>query len=1039
MTELNHYQHNERPESQEPAIKLLEKLGWIYISPTEAEKQRGSLYNVILKDDLMNFLKSQRYDYKGEKFQFSSSNIARAISDIDIPLQSGLMKTSKEIYDLLTYGKSYEEDLYDGGKSSFDLKFIDWKHPENNILRVTEEFSVQKLDRSKRRPDIILTVNGIPLVVIECKKSAVSIDEGIKQNIKNWKADEIPHLFKFAQLVIAMNPHSFKYGTCGTKFEYFVPWKEKNTEWINEQLDKYIQGRVPKEQDKSIIAMLTPERLFEIIQSFTLYDNNVKKVARYQQFFGIQKAIERITLNDDKGTRNGVIWHTQGSGKSLTMVMLVKKIIAISQEENSGIKNPRFVLVNDRINLDKQLRDNFSNTQMSPARAKTGKGLIDLLKDEGETLITTVIHKFEKAAKQKTKLNDKNIFILIDECHRTQSGNFHNFMTDVLPDAVKIGFTGTPLLKTEKQNTYKRIGPLIDSYPINKAEEDKVIVPLVYEGRKIPQKTTSDAIDQYLEQSLIGLTEMQQEDLKRKYSRFASIAPTMPRLTCLAYAIKQHYERYIKPNGFKAMIAESSRVSAIELHKLLKSLGMKSAVVISPEAKAEGEEPDNNDKDKIANFFKTEIEPLYGQNYEAYEDWAKNSFTDGEDIDILIVKDKLLTGFDAPIAQVLYIDKSMKTHNLLQAIARVNRVFPGKKNGRIVDFYGIFENLTSAMDLYTDKESGMNEYDQDDIQKTIYGPEDIKKELYSNHSEVMKFFDGHNTNDTEEIQLLFKDEEIRKDFYEKLLNFSNSLDTAISNYNVYEGIGIDEIQKLQKDYVYLQKLRSGIKLRFGETVDFSVYESSIKNLLNQFVSAEADEIVINPLYLSDKETMEKELDKLPSKRAKAEAMVNNISTSLSENREKDPILYMTFRQRLDQTIAEYNRSRNEEAYLAQMQDLEKDYEKGFVGNKYPTIISDDDESKGFYGNLKLELEQIIKINENDEIDNQLGKLAISIKNTFRNSQKPGWQYNTVLINNIKQEIEDNIFDFLDDNGINLPMDKLDKIEEDILMTAKSIF
>ena len=576
-------------------------------------------------------------------------------------------------------------------------------------------------------------------------------------------------------------------------------------------------------------------------------------------------------------------------------------------------------------------------------------------------------------------------------------------------------------------------------YFTNKAEEDKVIVPLVYEGRKIPQKTTSDAIDQYLEQSLIGLTEMQQEDLKRKYSRFASIAPTMPRLTCLAYAIKQHYERYIKPNGFKAMIAESSRVSAIELHKLLKSLGMKSAVVISPEAKAEGEEPDNNDKDKIANFFKTEIEPLYGQNYEAYEDWARNSFTDGEDIDILIVKDKLLTGFDAPIAQVLYIDKSMKTHNLLQAIARVNRVFPGKKNGRIVDFYGIFENLTSAMDLYTDKESGMNEYDQDDIQKTIYGSEDIKKELYSNHSEVMKFFDGHNTDDTEEIQLLFKDEETRKDFYEKLLNFSNSLDTAISNYNVYEGIGIDEIQKLQKDYVYLQKLRSGIKLRFGETVDFSVYESSIKNLLNQFVSAEADEIVINPLYLSDKETMEKELDKLPSKRAKAEAMVNNISTSLSENREKDPILCMTFRQRLDQTIAEYNRSRNEEAYLAQLQDLEKDYEKGFVGNKYPAIISDDDESKGFYGNLKLELEQIIKINENDEIDNQLGKLAISIKNTFRNSQKPGWQYNTVLINNIKQEIEDNIFDFLDDNGINLPMDKLDKIEEDILMTAKSIF
>ena len=293
---LNHYQYNERPESQEPAIELLEKLGWKYLSPSDAEKQRGNLYNVILKDDLMNFLKEQRYEYKGEKFQFSSSNIAHAISDIDIPLQSGLMKTSKEIYDLLIYGKSYEEDLYDGGKSSFDLKFIDWQHPEKNILRVTEEFSVQKLDRSKRRPDIVLTVNGIPLVVIECKKSSVSIDEGIRQNIKNWKADEIPHLFKFVQLVVAMNPHSFKYGTCGTKFEFFVPWKEKDIDWMNKRLGELIQGRLPKEQDKNIIAMLSPERLFEIIQYYTLYDNNVKKLRDINNFLELEKPLNVSSL-----------------------------------------------------------------------------------------------------------------------------------------------------------------------------------------------------------------------------------------------------------------------------------------------------------------------------------------------------------------------------------------------------------------------------------------------------------------------------------------------------------------------------------------------------------------------------------------------------------------------------------------------------------------------------------------------------------------------------------------------------------------------
>ena len=1039
MNTLNHYLHNERPESQEPAIKLLEKLGWIYLSPEEAEKQRGNLNNVILKDDLMSFLKNQRYNYKGEKFQFSSSNIAKAISDIDIPLQSGLMKTSKEIYDLLIYGKSYEEDLYDGGKSSFDLKFIDWNNPSNNILRVTEEFSVQKLDRSKRRPDIVLTINGIPMVVIECKKSSVNIDEGIKQNINNWKIDEIPNLFKFAQLVIAMNPNSFKYGTCGTLFEYFVPWKEKDIDWMENKLKQLITNRLPREQDKSIIALLTPERFFEFIRFFIVYDNNVKKIARYQQFFGIQRAIDRITLKDNKNTRNGVIWHTQGSGKSLTMVMLVKKIISLSQDKKSGITNPRFVLVNDRINLDKQLRDNFSNTQMSPSRAKTGKGLIELLKNDGETLITTVIHKFEKAAKQRTEIDNSNIFILIDECHRTQSGNFHNFMTDVLPNAVKIGFTGTPLLKSEKQNTYKRIGPLIDSYPINKAEEDKVIVPLIYEGRKIPQKTTSNAIDTYLEQCMIGLTEEQKNDLKNKYSKFASIAPTMPRLTCLAYSIKEHFERYIKPNGFKAMIAESSRASAIDLHRLLKNLGLKTAVVISPESKAEGENLGDEGKKKISDFFKEEIEPLYGQNYEAYEDWAKNTFTDGEDIDILIVKDKLLTGFDAPIAQVLYVDKPMQTHNLLQAIARVNRVFPGKRNGRIVDFYGVFANLNVAMDLYTDKESGMNDFDSEDIQNTILGPEDVKKELFFNHKEVMKFFDGHNTNDIEEIQLIFQDKTVRKDFYEKLLSFSNSLDTAISNYNVYKSIGIDKIQELQKDFVYLQKLRSGIKLRYGEIVDFSKYEPSIKNLLNQFVSAEADEIVVSPLYLSDKQQMEKELEKLPSMRAKAEAMLYKISKNLSEYREKDPIFYMTFRQRLDKTIDEYNRTRNEEAYFVQIKSLENDYDKGFVGNKYPTVISDDDEAKGFYGDIKLELEKKIKILENDDKDNQLALLAISIKDIFKKSRKPGWQFNTVLINGIKQEVEDYLFDYLDNNNIVITMDEIDKIEEDILMTAKSIF
>ena len=1039
MTTLNPYQYNERPESQDPAIELLTKLGWNYIAPDEAEKQREHLSNVILREDLMSFLKKQKYEYRGEKFQFSSGNIAKAIADIDVPIQSGLMKTSKEIYDLLLYGKSYEEDLYDGGKSSFDMKFIDWENPQNNILRVTDEFSVEKVDRSKRRPDIVLTVNGVPLAVIECKKSSVSVEEGIKQNIRNWKPDEIPHLFKFAQIVMAMNPHEVKYGTCGTKEEFFVPWKEKETDWLDKELNRLIEGRIPKEQDKTVISMFTPSRFFELIRYFILYDNNVKKITRYQQYFGIQKAIRRIEMKDDRNTRNGVIWHTQGSGKSLTMVMLVKKIIALSKMPDSDIKNPRFVLVNDQINLDKQLRDNFNHAQMNPTRATTGRGLINLLEDEGKTLITTVIHKFETAAEHKTKVNSKNMFILIDECHRTQSGNFHNFMMDVLPHAVKIGFTGTPLLKAEKFNTYERIGPLIDSYTIDQAEKDEVIVPLVYEGRKIPQKTTSDAINQYVDQCMIGLETEQQEDLKKKYSRFTQIASTTSRLTCLAFAIKEHYQRFVQPKGFKAMVAESSRVNAITLYYLLKNLGVKAAVVVSPENKEEGEENlIADDKEKIAQFFKKEVEPLYGKNYELYEDWAKNSFNNGDDIEMLIVKDKLLTGYDAPIAQVLYVDKPMKEHNLLQAIARVNRTFPAKKNGKIVDFYGIFGNLRTALDLYSDKTSGMNGFEPEDLKGTIYGPEDIKKKLYETHEACMQFIDGHNPDDTEEIQLLFADKEVREDFCRKLLEFSDTLDTAISSYDIYKGIGLKEIKRLQEDFKYLQRLRSAVRLRFGETVDFSKYEPTIRNLLNQFVVAEGDKIVISPIYLSDKESLQKEIAKLPSSRAKAEAMATALCSSLSEKQNSDPIFYKTFKQRIDDTIDEYNKTRDEETYLAKMKTLETDYEKGFIGNKYPMNITDDDDAKSFYGNIKLELEKNIKIEENSQIDVHMGELARKIKNIFRSSRKPGWKHNTVLINQLKQNIEDEIFDFIDENKIKITIEQLDRIEDNILTSAKCI-
>ncbi|MHB1420960.1 MAG: type I restriction endonuclease subunit R, partial [Bacillota bacterium] len=608
----DHTIFNERPESQDRAIKVLERLGYQYIPRSQAEILRGRLSNVLFPEVLREFLHRQSFVYRGKQTPFSDRSIGKAINDINVPLVSGLMSASKTIYDMLLSGNSYEEELYDGGRQSFDLKFIDWEHSENNIWQVTDEFSVERPNSKYARPDIVLLINGIPLVVMECKKSSIDVEEGVAQNVRNWQPDYIPHLFKYAQIVMAMNPNTVKYGTCGTLSEYFSLWREKDYKWQQEKCNNVSPDGQVIEQDRAIVSMLSRERLLELICYFILYDNNVKKIARYQQFFGIQAAMKRIKGEDDKNTKGGVIWHTQGSGKSLTMVMLVKKIIA-----DPDIKNPRFVLVNDRINLDKQLRDNFAKTQLSPARAKTGKGLIDLLNDKGETIITTLVHKFDTAAKSRVKIKDDNIFLLVDESHRTHSGQLHNLMIDVLPNAIKVGFTGTPLLKKDKFNTYARFGSLIDSYPIERAVEDGVIVPLVYEGRIIPQDVANEKIDDYLKYIIAPLNHEQQEDMKRKWSRFLPLAQTRQRIDMVAFDIHEHFISYAKPKGFKAMIAASSRPAAIALHKSIKKLGgVKTAVVISPENVKEGDEITNENKEKIKAFFKEEVESLFGYNYE---------------------------------------------------------------------------------------------------------------------------------------------------------------------------------------------------------------------------------------------------------------------------------------------------------------------------------------------------------------------------------------------------------------------------------------
>lgn len=1040
---LNHQIFNERPESQDRALKELQAMGYQYIPRAEAEQKRGHLSRVLFPDVLREFLASQSFNYRGMKTPFPDDAIGEAIRDLDAPLERGLMFSSKAIYDRLIYGKSCDVNLYDGNTQSFDISYIDWENPDNNIWQVTDEFSVERPNGKFARPDIVLLVNGIPLVVIECKKSSVDVEEGVKQNVRNWQPDYIPQLFKFTQLAIAMNPETVKYGTAGTKQEFYCKWHEEDVQWQEEAAKRYVDDGHITEQDRVIVSMLSKKRLLKIIRFFILYDSGIKKVARYQQFFGVENTMRRIHGEDNCPTRGGVIWHTQGSGKSLTMVMLVKRIIA-----DKEVKNPRFVLVCDRLNLIKQLRDNFVHTGMDPVEATTGRGLVTLLTDSANTLIATTINKFEAAAKSHAKIEDKEIYLLIDESHRSHTGEFHNMMNEVLPNAFKVGFTGTPLLRKDKSNTYLKFGKQIGhSYRFEDGIRDGVIVPLVYDGRVIPQTVTSDVVDDHFKRILAPLTEPQKEDMRRKWSTFMHLAQTEQRLSMIAFDIHEHFSTYCAPRGYKAMAAVATRATAVRMARAINDIGgIRAVALICDESvSSEGDEGTvtNNDKEIIRNFFKKEVEPRFGSKYEAYEEYVKDNIRGGEDIDIVIVQSMLLTGFDAPSLGVLYVDKPMKEHSLLQAIARVNRIAAGKDFGLIVDYWGLFGNLNSAMEMYSDDQSGLSGYDPADIADSIATAAEGLEKLKDAHKALWDFFGNvsfDQNSSREWIAFFDKDtdeekEKLRKEFYEKLATFSKMMTMAVSSYSMYQSVGFEQMQRYKADLLFFQKLRSDLMKIYEERVDFSKYEDGIRSLLNTFVTSEPVEIVVEPVAIHDKAAMDKQLEEVEGQKAKAAYIHTRIVSELESRRYEDPMLFKRFSERIRETIAEYRKSRDENAYLANMKKMAEDLRQGFTGHSYPSMISNDSDAKAFYGVVA----DILKQHGGDslEFDDAIGILALEMKQAVQALARVDWRTSTPIHKKMNQAVEDLLWDFCDEHGIDLPIDKMDLLIEQAIKTAMS--
>ncbi len=1012
---------------QNNTIDLLKNMGYTYISPEEMIQHRSSTGQVVLKDILLKQLQELNgFEYKGTQYPFSAKNIARAIDDLDISLNEGLMTANQKISDQLLLGNSYSEELIDGVKKSFSLHYIDYKNPENNVFHVTEEFVVDRVTQQEqtktRRPDLVLFINGIPFGVIELKKASRGTEEGISQMLRNQDSHEIPNLFKYVQITLAGNNHSPQYGTVGTPQKFYAVWKEKDVD-----LSTVVKDRTPSPLDKTVYALFEKHRMVELLHSFVIFDGKVKKIARYQQYFAIESIMERIGKLDNTGRRQGgLIWHTQGSGKSLTMVMLAKVI-------KRSIVGSKVIIVTDRKDLDKQIHDTFNNSEVKAERAKSGRDLVSLLQS-GKSVITTLIHKFEKVKNENVTFDDPNTFILVDESHRTQGGDMHKAMKKVFPEACYLGFTGTPLMRREK-NSFAKFGGEIHRYTINQAVEDKAVLPLLYEGRLVDQWVNDEkGLDRRFEQIARHLEEEQVLDLKKKWARFQKVASSERRLEMIMLDINEDVRKRLQGTDFKAMLATSSKYEAIKYHKLFEEMGdIRTAFVISaPDSREGHSEGDDENKAFIQEEW-SRVMKKYGDE-EKYLDKVKDEFINGEEIELLIVVDKLLTGFDAPRAAVLYIDKLLKEHNLLQAIARVNRLYEGKDFGFIVDYRGLLGDLDKALNDY----SGLADFDEEDIAGAVF---DIKEEIarvktYYEHLEEL-FKEVENKQDQESYEVYLADEEKRKLFYEYLSHYARALKLALSSDKISEVFSDKEIANYKEKMKFYAELRKAIRIRYHEQVDFGKYEKQMQKLLDTFISADEVNQLTKLVNIFDEE-FEAELERVVGDNARADSILSATTAVITEKRESNPAYYDKLSKRIAEIIEEYREKRlTEEEKLKHAKEIRDLLLKDEVEEEsnYPESIKHNIHARAFYDNLEERFgeamnnvdERILvaeaplvyagKTSENAEED-LLTQTVMKIVDIFQEaSKKPDWKNNSDVRNKIEGQIDDLFWEMEDKYGL----------------------
>ncbi|TKI04504.1 type I restriction endonuclease subunit R [Martelella alba] len=1077
-----------------PALTLLTNLGWTFLAPEQVLAARGGKPDVVvLRQVLRGELQKRTFTFAGKSYPLSEKSIDNLIAEVCSPgLNEGLLTGNERLYNHLLYGISVTE-FVEGKKANITITLIDWQAPSNNSFVFTEEFSVTRTSgvgssfQDTRRPDIVCFVNGIPLVVIEAKrpdgnaKKGPTIEEGISQSLRNQRHDEIPLLFAYSQLLLSINGNEGRYGTCGTPAKFWAVWREedisdaemyaiKNKKLSEAQVTSLFSHRSDKDldwyhsliatgdlavtgQDKLLISLLSPSRLLEMTRYFTLFDKKVGKiVARYQQVFGIKRLIERInTRNIHGGREGGVIWHTTGSGKSFTMVFLSKTLIL-----HDSLKQCRIVVVTDRVDLETQLSKTFASggelagkKDKAAALATSGKRLAQQIGEGTERIIFSLIQKFNTATKLPECINtSSDIIVLIDEGHRSQGGENHIRMKQALPNAAFVAFTGTPLLKDDK--TTNKFGPIVHAYTMQRAVEDQTVTPLLYEERIPDLDVNERAIDSWFERITEGISDEQKDDLKRKFAKKGQVYGADDRIRLIALDIANHFIKNID-DGLKGQLACDSKASAIKYKKYLDEADLfESAVVMSPPDSREGNSSvDDTATPEVTLWWK---ENVGSQDEQAYTKHIIERFADENDpLKLLVVVDKLLTGFDEPQNAVLYIDKPLKEHNLIQAIARVNRLHPKKKFGLLIDYRGILAELDTTIAKYQDLASRtQGGYDINDIAGLYNQMSTEYKRLPQLYKQLWAIFDGvKNKNDIEQLRqvLVPRIEEqngeladinlkVREDFYEALTAFASCLKVALQSATFFEdkSFSDDDRRHYKETMKQFSSLRQLVQQDAGEKIDYEKYAEQVKKLLDKHVvGVEVKEP--DGVYEVGKMGQKQQPEDWSEDKTRNETDIikTRVTRMIEQELRDDPYAQEAFSKLLRQAIEEAEKLFDHplKQYML-FREFEEQVQDRRL-NDIPNVFAGNHHAQAYFGVLKKVLPDVFAV-QDQQVQDKWVKLAFDVDEAVDTSVAE----NSINSQNIEADIRKKLLPkmFQECKAIGGGMDQAKKIVEMVVQITR---